>query len=99
MLHPLIIAIFTVNTSLTVIYWAWVLSDAYYKMLSEPEDNPRKPSAYMTHGILELLPFTSQRKQPRGGCSSLDYEELGWATNPAKKQPQSFSALLEQTIL
>ncbi|KAA8587287.1 hypothetical protein FQN60_016149 [Etheostoma spectabile] len=42
MLHPLIIAIFTVNTSLTVIYWAWVLSDAYYKMLSEPEDKPKK---------------------------------------------------------
>lgn len=42
MLHPLIIGIITVNTSLTVVFWAFVLSDAYYNWLSDPEDKPKK---------------------------------------------------------
>lgn len=42
MLHPLIIGIMTVNTSLTVIYWTFILGDAYIKWLSEPEDKPKK---------------------------------------------------------
>lgn len=42
MWHPLIIGIMTVNTSLTVIYWTFILSDAYLKWLVEPEDKPKK---------------------------------------------------------
>lgn len=42
MLHPLIIGIMTVNTSLTVVYWAFILGDAYFKWLSEPEDKPQQ---------------------------------------------------------
>ena len=42
MLHPLIIGILTVNTSLTVIYWTFILGDAYYKWVLEPEDKPKK---------------------------------------------------------
>lgn len=42
MLHPLIIGIMTVNTSLTVVYWAFILGDAYMKWLVEPEDKPQK---------------------------------------------------------
>lgn len=42
MLHPLIIAIVTVNTSLTVVYWTFLLSDVYFKWLMEPEDKPKK---------------------------------------------------------
>ena len=42
MLHPLIIGIMTVNTSLTVVYWAFLLSDAYFSWLMEPEDKPKK---------------------------------------------------------
>lgn len=42
MLHPLIIAIVTVNTSLTVAYWTFLLGDAYFKWLAEPEDKPKK---------------------------------------------------------
>lgn len=42
MLHPLIIGIVTVNTSLTVVYWTFLLSDAYFKWQSEPEDKPQK---------------------------------------------------------
>lgn len=42
MFHPLIIGIVTVNTSLTVIYWTFILGDAYYKWLMEPEDKPKK---------------------------------------------------------
>lgn len=60
MLHPLIIGIMTVNTSLTVAYWTFLLSDAYFKWLSEPEDKPQKvvtpawgsPSQY---GLTEWL--------------------------------------------
>lgn len=42
MIHPLIIAIMSVNTSLTVVYWGFILGDAYYKWLLEPEDKPKK---------------------------------------------------------
>lgn len=42
MLHPLIIGIVTVNTSLTIIYWTFLLGDAYFKWLMEPEDKPKK---------------------------------------------------------
>lgn len=42
MLHPLIIGIVTVNTSLTIIYWSFLLGDAYFKWLMEPEDKPKK---------------------------------------------------------
>lgn len=42
MLHPLIIGIVTVNTSLTVVYWTFLLGDAYLKWLVEPEDKPKK---------------------------------------------------------
>lgn len=41
MLHPLIIGIMTVNTSLTVIYWTFLLGDVYFKWLAEPEDKPK----------------------------------------------------------
>lgn len=42
MLHPLIIGIVTVNTSLTIIYWTFLLGDAYFKWLMETEDKPKK---------------------------------------------------------
>lgn len=42
MMHPLIIGIMTVNTSLTVVYWTFILGDAYYKWMMEPEDKPKK---------------------------------------------------------
>lgn len=42
MFHPLIIGIVTVNTSLTIIYWSFILGDAYYKWMMEPEDKPKK---------------------------------------------------------
>lgn len=42
MFHPLIIGILTVNTSLTIIYWTFILGDAYYKWLMEAEDKPKK---------------------------------------------------------
>lgn len=42
MWHPLIIGIMTVNTSLTVVYWAFILGDFYLKWLAEPEDKPKK---------------------------------------------------------
>lgn len=42
MMHPLIIGIMTFNTSLTVIYWTFILGDAYYKWMAEPEDKPKK---------------------------------------------------------
>lgn len=42
MLHPLIIGILTVNTSLTIIYWTFILGDAYFKWMAEPEDKPKK---------------------------------------------------------
>lgn len=42
MLHPLIIAIMTVNTSLTVVYWTFILGDAYSKWMMEQEDKPKK---------------------------------------------------------
>ncbi|KAF6729003.1 hypothetical protein FQA47_011621 [Oryzias melastigma] len=32
----------SVNTSLTVVYWGFILGDAYYKWLLEPEDKPKK---------------------------------------------------------
>lgn len=42
MLHPLIIGIVTVNTSLTIVYWTFLLGDAYFKWVMEPEDKPKK---------------------------------------------------------
>ncbi|TWW72622.1 hypothetical protein D4764_15G0000160 [Takifugu flavidus] len=42
MFHPLIIGILTVNTSITIIYWTFILGDAYYKWMVEPEDKPKK---------------------------------------------------------
>lgn len=42
MMHPLVIGIVAVNTSLTIIYWAFMLSDAYFRWLTEPEDKPKK---------------------------------------------------------
>lgn len=42
MLHPLIIGIVTANTSLTVFYWIFILGDAYFRWLDEPEDKPQK---------------------------------------------------------
>lgn len=42
MFHPLIIAIVTVNTSLTIVYWSFILGDAYYKWMMEPADKPKK---------------------------------------------------------
>lgn len=42
MLHPLIIGIMTVNTSLTVVYWIFLLGDVYFRWLLEPEDKPKK---------------------------------------------------------
>lgn len=42
MINPLIIGIMTVNTSLTVFYWAFILGEAYMKWLVEPEDKPKK---------------------------------------------------------
>lgn len=42
MWHPLIIGIMTVNTSLTVLYWSFILGDAYLKWMVEPEDKPQK---------------------------------------------------------
>jgi len=32
----------TVNTSVTVIYWAFLMGDAYLKWMVEPEDKPKK---------------------------------------------------------
>lgn len=42
MLHPLIIGIMAVNTTLTVIYWTFLLGDVYFKWMMEPEDKPKK---------------------------------------------------------
>lgn len=41
MLHPLVIGIVTVNTSLTIVYWVFILSDAFSKWMQEQEDKPK----------------------------------------------------------
>lgn len=42
MINPLIIGIITVNTSLTVVYWAFLLGDSYIKWMAETEDKPKR---------------------------------------------------------
>ena len=41
MLHPLMIGIVTVNTSMTVFYWAFLFGDFYLRWLTEAEDKPK----------------------------------------------------------
>ena len=41
MLHPIMIAIVVVNTSITVLYWVWIISDACQRHKEEKaKDNP-----------------------------------------------------------
>lgn len=42
MIHPLIMGIMTVNVSMTVFYWIFILGDAYLRWMAEPEDKPKK---------------------------------------------------------
>ena len=41
MLHPLMIGIVTVNTSMTVIYWAFLFGDFYLRWMAEADDKPK----------------------------------------------------------
>lgn len=42
MLHPFMIGIVTINTSITIAYWIFILTEAFHKKVDdEPEkDNP-----------------------------------------------------------
>lgn len=42
MMHPLILGIIVVNTSLTVVFWVFILGDSYMKWQTDPEDKPKK---------------------------------------------------------
>lgn len=39
MLHPIMIGIVALNTSITIIYWAFILIEAFHKKV---EDEPKK---------------------------------------------------------
>lgn len=39
MLHPIMIGIVTVNTSLTIIYWVFILTEVFQKKV---QDEPKK---------------------------------------------------------
>lgn len=39
MLHPIMIAIVTINTFITITYWIYILTQAFFKK-TEDEENP-----------------------------------------------------------
>lgn len=42
-MHPIMIGIVVVNTSITVIYWIFILTEAFHRKIDEedkPKDNP-----------------------------------------------------------
>lgn len=51
MIHPLIIGIISVNTTITIVYWSFILGDAYFKWVAQAEDKPKKlvTPAWGTH--------------------------------------------------
>ncbi|TNN67839.1 hypothetical protein EYF80_021993 [Liparis tanakae] len=61
MIHPLIIGIVTVNTSITIVFWAFILSDAYSKWLTAQDDVPKK----LASGGALLLNLTQLVFEPR----------------------------------
>ncbi|CAJ1072087.1 unnamed protein product [Xyrichtys novacula] len=69
----------TVNTSLTVVYWTFLLSDAYFKWVMEPEDKPKRENhSFMAHPSLKVLSFPSTKKRNEDQFQALNTRLDSW---------------------
>ncbi|CAL8345514.1 unnamed protein product [Merluccius merluccius] len=76
MLHPLMIGIVTVNTSMTVIYWAFLFGDIYIRWLDTADDKPK--DIYSMDSIAIVYSEPVQPVQPAEHTFYFGIHPLSW---------------------